>query len=114
MSESDLNMFHKSPIHEIVPTFQNCTKCSKILLKRPKIYIKTMIGNIHFATKEAYLSHCATYKLLLMHSVMVVNDSGKKSCRTVGFFQSFCGVKVNRRGIIMFQEFCGKVKLGNS
>ena len=40
---------------------------------------------------------------------MVVNDSGKKSFKTttttVGF-QSFCGVKENRRGIIMFQDFC--------
>ena len=54
-----------------------------------------------------------------MHSVMVVNDSGKKSFKTttVGF-QSFCGVKENRRGIIMFQDFCwtssttGKISKG--
>ena len=52
---------------------------------------------------------------------MVVNDSGKKSFKTttttVGS-QSFCGVKENRRGIIMFQDFCwtssttGKISKG--
>ena len=51
---------------------------------------------------------------------MVVNDSGKKSFKTTSTvgFQSFCGVKENRRGIIMFQDFCwtssttGKISKG--